>query len=157
MVLCKKRVPFLTRYMKLQPKIKIVEHFAKLLDPRVDRTKQHKLIDIITIAICAVICGAEGWVAIETYGKAKYKWLQQFLELPNGIPSHDTFARIFSRLDPQEFQECFLSWIQSLSKIPEREVIAIDGKTLRGSYDKGKDKAAIHMINAWASESRKTR
>ena len=103
--------------MKLKPKTTIGDHFSNIGDPRVERTKQHKLIDIITIAICAVICGADSWVAIETYGRAKQQWLQQFLELPNGIPSHDTFARVFARLDPQQFQECFLSWIKSVSKI----------------------------------------
>lgn len=140
--------------MKLKPKITIADHFRNIDDPRVERTKQHKLIDIITIAICAVICGADSWVAIETYGVAKYKWLQQFLELPNGIPSHDTFARVFARIDPQQFQECFLCWIKSVSKINEGEVIAIDGKTLKHSYDKGEEKGAIHMVSAWATANR---
>lgn len=140
--------------MKLKPKITIVDHFRNIDDPRVERTKQHKLIDIITIAICAVICGADSWVAIETYGVAKYKWLQQLLELPNGIPSHDTFARVFARIDPQQFQECFLCWIKSVSKINEGEVIAIDGKTLKHSYDKGEEKGAIHMVSAWATANR---
>ena len=85
--------------MKLRPKITLTDHFAELTDPRIDRTKRDKLIDIVTIAICAVICGADTWVGIETYGQAKYKWLKQFLELPNGIPSHDTFSRVFARLD----------------------------------------------------------
>ena len=137
--------------MKLKPKTTIADHFSNIDDPRVERTKQHKLIDIITIAICAVICGADSWVAIETYGRAKYEWLQQFLELSNGIPSHDTFARVFARIEPQQFQECFLSWIKSISKITEGEVIAIDGKTLKHSYDKGTDKGAIHMVSAWAT------
>jgi predicted transposase YbfD/YdcC len=140
--------------VKLKPKITISDHFAELKDPRVERTKQHKLIDIVTIAICAVICGADSWVAIETYGQAKQQWLQQFLELPNGIPSHDTFARVFARMDPQQFQSGFLSWIKSVSKITEGEVIAIDGKTLKHSYDKGSDKGAIHMVSAWATASR---
>lgn len=140
--------------MKLPPKITIADHFSNLEDPRVERTKRHKLIDIITIAICAVICGADGWVSIETYGQAKKEWLQQFLELPNGIPSHDTFARVFARIEPQQFQNCFLSWVKSVSKIIEGEVIAIDGKTLRHSYDKGADKGAIHMVSAWATSNR---
>ena len=93
--------------MKLKPKITIADHFCEIDDPRVERTKQHKLIDIITIAICAVICGADSWVGIETYGRAKYEWLKQFLELPNGIPSGDTFCRVFSRLDPKEFRALF--------------------------------------------------
>ncbi len=140
--------------MKLKPKTTISDHFSNIDDPRVERTKQHKLIDIITIAICAVICGADTWVGIETYGQAKYEWLKKFLELPNGIPSHDTFSRVFARLNPQQFQEGFLNWVKSISKITQGEVIAIDGKTLRHSYDTGADKGAIHMVSAWATENR---
>lgn len=147
-------IVFTTQTVKLPPKITIADYFSDLEDPRVERTKQHKLIDIITIAICAVICGADNWVSIETYGQAKHQWLQQFLELPNGIPSHDTFARLFARIDPQQFQSCFLSWVKSVNKITEGEVIAIDGKTLRHSYDQGADKGAIHMVSAWATASR---
>lgn len=139
--------------MKLKPKITIADHFAQMEDPRVERTKQHKLIDIITIAICAVICGADTWVAIETYGRAKYEWLKKFLELPNAIPSHDTFARVFARLNPEQFQQCFLNWIKSISKITQGEVIGIDGKTLRHSYE-GADQGAIHMVSAWATANR---
>ena len=140
--------------MKLKPKITIADHFADIEDPRVERTRQHKLIDIITIAICAVICGAEGWTDIETYGLAKHEWLKQFLELPNGIPSHDTFARLFARLNPQQFQQCFLNWIRAIKKMTSGEVIAIDGKSLRHSYDKEAGLNAIHMVSAWATESR---
>ncbi len=140
--------------MKLKPKITIADHFSAIDDPRIERSKQHKLIDIITIAICAVICGAQGWTDIETYGVTKYEWLKQFLELPNGIPSHDTFARVFGRLNPQQFQQCFLDWIKAINKTTEGEVIAIDGKALRHSYDKGADKKAIHMVSAWATENR---
>jgi predicted transposase YbfD/YdcC len=140
--------------MKLPPKITIADHFKDLEDKRVERTKRHKLIDIVTIAICAVICGVDSWVLMEAYGKKKEEWLKQFLELPNGIPSHDTFARVFARIDPQQFQNCFLSWIKSINKITEGEVIAIDGKTLRHSYDKGKEKGAIHMVSAWATNNR---
>jgi predicted transposase YbfD/YdcC len=123
--------------MKLKPKITIADHFCDLENPRIERTKHHQLIDIITISICAVICGADTWVDIESYGRAKYEWLKKFLELPNGIPSHDTIARVFSRLNPEEFQKCFLSWIQSISCFNPGEVIAIDGKTLRHSYAGG--------------------
>lgn len=140
--------------MKLKPRITIADYFSAIDDPRIERSKQHKLIDIITIAICAVICGAEGWTDIETYGVTKYEWLKQFLELPNGIPSHDTFARVFGRLNPQQFQQCFLDWIKAINKLTEGEVIAIDGKALRHSYDKGADKKAIHMVSAWATENR---
>ena len=140
--------------MKLKPKITIADHFSEVEDPRVERTRQHNLIDIITIAICAVICGADTWVDIETYGKSKYSFLKQFLELPNGIPAHDTFSRVFARLNPEQFQQCFLNWIKSISNITSGEVVAIDGKTLRHSYDKGADKKAIHMVSAWATSQR---
>lgn len=140
--------------MKLPPKITIADHFKDLEDKRVERTKKHKLIDIVTIAICAVICGADSWVLMEAYGKTKQEWLKKFLELPNGIPSHDTFARVFAIIEPQQFQNSFWNWIKSINKITEGEVIAIDGKTLRHSYDKGKDKGAIHMVSAWATNSR---
>ncbi|WP_243146768.1 ISAs1 family transposase [Scytonema sp. UIC 10036] len=159
--------------MKIKPKITIAEHFADLSDPRRDRTKRHLLIDIITIAICAVICGASSlgsnrnlWKSqaemVETVFRVT-KWytlrVRQFPaegDPPSGLvsPSHDTFARLFSRINPQEFQECFFQWIQSISKTTESEIIAIDGKSLKGSYEKGKDKAAIHMINAWATANR---
>ena len=111
-----------------------LEHFANLKDPRIEISKEHLLKDVIAIAILAVLSGADGWVAIEAYGNAKYEWLKSFLELPNGIPSHDTIARVFSRLKPEQFQKCFLSWIQSISCSTPGEVIAIDGKTLRHSY-----------------------
>nr|WP_225226340.1 ISAs1 family transposase [Komarekiella delphini-convector] len=123
-------------------------------DPRIDRTKRHKLIDILTISICAVICGADSWVAIETYGCAKYEWLKTFLELPNGIPSHDTFARVFAQLNPQQFQECFISWMKSVYKITEGEVVAIDGKTLCGSYDHNSEQNAIQIVSAWATTNK---
>ncbi len=140
--------------MKLRPKITLIDHFNQLTDPRIDRTKEHKLIDIVVIAICAVICGADGWVGMETYGKAKYKWLKRFLKLPNGIPSHDTFSRLFARLEPEEFQESFICWVQSLSNSIPGEIISIDGKTLRHSYDKANNKKAIHMVSAWANSQK---
>ncbi len=127
------------------------QHFTALSDPRIDRTKEHLLIDIIAIAILAVISGADGWVGIETYGKAKYEWLKEFLELPNGIPSHDTFSRVFSKLDPHEFQQGFLSWVNSISEKLEVEVIAIDGKTLKQSYDRNHQQKALHIVSAWSS------
>ncbi|WP_041555354.1 ISAs1 family transposase [Nostoc sp. PCC 7524] len=140
--------------MKLKPKITIADHFVQMSDPRIDRTKLHKLIDILTIAICAVICGADSWVAIELYGCTKYEWLKTFLELTNGIPSHDTFARVFAQLNPQQFQECFLNWMKSVHKITDGEVVAIDGKTLCGSYDKNSDQSAIQMVSAWATTNK---
>lgn len=140
--------------MKLKPKNGIAEHFETVTDPRIERTKDHLLLDILTISILAVICGADGWVGIATYGKAKESWLKTFLALPNGIPSHDTFARVFACLDPEQLQAAFLSWVRSISRLTAGEVIAIDGKTARRSYDKGKGKGAIHMVSAWASQNR---
>jgi predicted transposase YbfD/YdcC len=136
--------------MKNTPLNKLEEHFSGVSDPRIDRTKDHLLIDIISIAICAIISGAEGWVDIENYGKNKFDWLQTFLELPNGIPSHDTFGRVFSLLDPKEFQEGFRSWIASIQELTKGEIVAIDGKQLRGSHDDYLGKNAIYMVSAWA-------
>jgi predicted transposase YbfD/YdcC len=132
----------------------IYEYFATVTDPRVERTKLHLLMDILVIAICAVICGADTWVEMETYGRAKEKWLRQFLALPNGIPSHDTFARVLARLKPDELQHCFLRWMQAVSEVTQGEVVAIDGKTLRRSFDRASGKSAIHMVSAWASANR---
>jgi predicted transposase YbfD/YdcC len=132
----------------------ILTHFGGLEDPRDMRGKEHLLIDIITIALCAVISGAEGWEDIAEYGRAKQEWLSTFLELPNGIPCADTFGRVFARLDPEQMQSCFVSWVNAISNLLETEVVAIDGKTLRHSDDKGCGKAAIHMVSAWASANR---
>ena len=131
--------------------LSIREHFESLPDPRIDRQKRHNLIDITTITICAVICGAEAWTHIEEFGKAKEDWFRTFLELPNGIPSHDTFGRFFSLLDPQAFQETFLQWVQSVNDVFKGQVVAIDGKCLRRSHDRNKNKSAIYMVSAWAS------
>jgi predicted transposase YbfD/YdcC len=138
--------------MKLRPKSTIEQHFSEIEDPRVDRTKRHLLIDIITLTLCAVIGGAETWEEIEIYGNCQYKWFKKFLVLPNGIPSHDTFNRVFARLDPEQLQKCFLAWVQSISSLVEGEIVAIDGKTLRHSYDKNKNKKAIVMVSAWAQQ-----
>lgn len=129
----------------------IDKHFSKLKDPRIDRQKRHKLIDIITIGICAVIGGADTWNEIEQYGKCKYEWFKTFLELPNGIPSHDTFNRVFVFLSPKGFQQCFIDWIQSVYELTRGQVVPIDGKALRGSHDRSCGKGAIHMVSAWAS------
>lgn len=140
--------------MQEKKAVAIVEHFKNIEDPRIDRGKLHNLMDIIAIAICAVICGADTWEDIELFGEAKHEWLKQFLELPNGIPSHDTFGRVFSIISPVEFQRSFLNWIKAISESIEREVVAIDGKTSRRSYDRGKGKGAIHMVSAWATANR---
>jgi predicted transposase YbfD/YdcC len=132
----------------------IHEYFATVTDPRVDRTKLHLLLDILVMAICAVICGADTWVEMEAYGRAKEQWLRQFLPLPNGIPSHDTFARVIARLKPEEGQHCFLRWRQAGSEVTQGEVVAIDGKTLRRSFEWATGKSAIHLVSAWASANR---
>jgi predicted transposase YbfD/YdcC len=133
---------------------RIGAYFAELNDPRVERTRLHELLDILVIAICAVICGADSWVEMEAYGRAKEKWLRQFLALPHGIPSHDTFARVLARLKSEELQQCFLRWMQAVSEVTQGEVVAIDGKTLRRSFDRATGKGAIHMVSAWASANR---
>jgi predicted transposase YbfD/YdcC len=136
--------------MRKKPLEAIEAHFSKVSDPRVERTKEHKLIDMIAIAICAVVCGAEGWVDIELFGKSKLPWLKTFLELPNGIPSHDTFGRVFARIDAAQFQLAFSEWVWSVNDILQGQIINIDGKQLRGSKDKGLGKRAIYMVSAWA-------
>lgn len=130
---------------------KLKKHFSLLPDPRKNRRKLHLLTDLIVISICAIICGAEYWTEVERFGKCKKKWFKSFLTLPNGIPSHDTFGRFFSKLDPVDFQKCFLSWLDELKKVFGSDIVSIDGKTLRGSFDKANDKAAIHMVSAWST------
>jgi len=132
----------------------IAKHFGKLEDPRVDRTKLHLLSDILTIAICAVICDADGWVDVENYGISKHAWLATFLPLPNGIPSHDTFGRVFARIDPQHFQACFIRWMRDIYRVTTGEVVPIDGKTLRHSFDTQLGLSPIHMVSAWATSNR---
>jgi predicted transposase YbfD/YdcC len=136
---------------------RLYRRFAALDDPRVERTKLHDLLDMITIAICAVICGADDWVQIEQFGNEKREFFDTFLQLPNGIPSHDTFGRVFARINPEQFQACFLEWVQELvcaSGGLLKGVIAIDGKTLCGSRDTPSGKGAIQMVSAWALENR---
>jgi len=116
--------------MPKKPLEAIEEHFSKVNDPRIDRGKEHKLIDMIVIAICAVICGAEGWTDIENFWNSKLPWLKTFLELPNGIPSHDTFGRVFSMLDAQQFQLAFYEWVMAANEIVQGQIINIDGKRL---------------------------
>src|SRR5262249_21747612 len=117
------------------------------------RTKRHKLIDILAIAICASICGADGWDQFELFGKAKYAWFKSFLELPHGIPSHDTFRRVFARIDPDQFRLCFLDWVQSVYQLTRAQAGAIDGNQSRRSHDLPAGKSAINMVSAWASEN----
>lgn len=139
--------------MTAQATTSIGEHFAGLTDPRVERTKRHQLTDIVVIAICAVICGADCWTEVEDFGQAKEGWLRTFLELPNGIPSHDTFGRVFARLEPREFEQCFLSWVRAISELTEGQVVALDGKCLRRSHDERRGQQALCMVSAWAAEN----
>jgi predicted transposase YbfD/YdcC len=131
----------------------IQHHFGTLHDPRIDRCKRHELLDIIAIALCAVLCGADDWTEVEGFGTAKLPWLRTFLALPNGIPSHDTFGRVFARLDPVQFEACFLRWISSLADVLPGTVIAVDGKECRRSHDRRLGKAAITMVSAWAADN----
>lgn len=130
----------------------VLQNFQHLEDPRTGRRRDHNLIDIITIAILALLCGADGFVAIETYGKAKQKWLETFLELPYGIPSHDTFGRIFAQLEPDELEKGFHHWLEIITEKLSVELIHIDGKTLRGSYNRAEKLKALHSVSAWSSE-----
>ena len=148
----------------------LVFHFSIIDDPRLDRTKDHALIDILLIALCAMpldrlgasqrlslpnvlslpkrLCGAEGFVDFEEFGHAKEEFLRSFLALPNGIPSHDTFRRVFALLDPGQFAQCFRNWTESLRRTISAEIVAIDGKTLRRSHDRARGKEPIHMVSA---------
>lgn len=128
-------------------------HFSVIEDPRIDRSKEHLLSDILIIAVCAMLCGAEHFVDFAEFGEAKEDFLRTFLELPHGIPSHDTFRRVFALLDPKEFADCFRRWTEGLRQAVGAEVVAIDGKTLRRSHDRAKGKEPIHMVSAWAREN----
>ncbi len=138
--------------MNTPPPHTLTEHFAELDDPRVRGKCRHNLLDMLVIAVSGIICQAEDWVTIAEFGRAKERWFRTFLELPNGIPSHDTFGRVFARIDPDRFATCFSGWMRSLSDTLG-EVVAIDGKTLRGSYDRDDQRAAIHMVSAWAVDN----
>lgn len=129
----------------------LTEHFALLEDPRAEHLTDHRLIDIIMIAICAIVCGAETWTDIELVGNERVDWLRRFLELENGIPSHDTFGRVFARIDADQFQACFVCWVQAVFHTTKGQVIALDGKQARRSHDRSNDKTAIHLVSAWAT------
>jgi predicted transposase YbfD/YdcC len=132
----------------------LVGYLSIITDPRIERGRRHNLIDILVIAVCAVICGAEGWKDIEDFGLSKEDWFKEFLELPSGVPSHDTFRRIFLILNPVEFQACFMKWVHSVNKeLFKKDIISVDGKTLRGSLDRANEKSALHMISAWSSNA----
>ena len=129
--------------------------FENLTDPRVERTRQHELFDLVVVALCATIAGADGWADIERFGNQRLAWLRTFLTLANGIPSHDTFGRVFSRLDPAQLVACIQQWLDDVGHEIGKH-IAIDGKTVRGSFDKAADKNPLHLLSAWACEARLT-
>lgn len=132
----------------------LIEHFSSLADQRCVLKRRHILQEMIVIAIAAMLCGADGWVAIAAFGRAKQTWLEEFLTLPHGIPSHDTFGRVFGMLEPAAFEACFRAWVESICDLIPGEVVAIDGKTLRRSHNRSKGLAALHVVSAWASANR---
>lgn len=137
--------------MHLHPKTSLIQHLSTIVDPRVNRTKQHELVDILTLAICALLCRAETFNDMEDFGKAKQEWFKTFLALPNGIPSHDTFNRVFQALDPKEFLNAFLNWTQSLRQAIPDEIVAMDGKALRRALDG--EKSVRYIVSAWAEDN----
>jgi predicted transposase YbfD/YdcC len=129
----------------------VVGSFSELKDPRIDRRKRHSLVNILVMSLCATICGAEGWDDFVDYCEGRRKWFETFLDIPNGVPSADTFRRVFERLDPKKFNECFVAFVKGLAKDLTGEVVAIDGKTLRGLVQIAGEKAQIHLVHVWAT------
>lgn len=132
----------------------LMKEFESLEEPRVARTRLHSLNDILVITICGFVCGVDNWVDLQFFAEDREDWFKTFLKLPNGIPSHDTFGRLFGALDPVEFSCCFARWMRGISKVTDGQVVAIDGKTLRRSFDTAGEKAAIHMVSAWATKNK---
>ncbi len=130
------------------------QHFQDLQDPRVERSRKHPLINVVFMAVCGILSGANSFAGIHEFGIDRRSWFARYLDLTNGIPSEDTFGRVMARLDPAAFEKCLLSWIQTVQEVTKDRVVAIDGKTLRGSYDHERDRAAIHMVSAWATENK---
>ena len=162
---CHQASTLLEQKRKIDPKSHVVlsatavtqemhSFFSEIEDPRVQRTRAHLLTDILIIGILSVIAGGKGWEDMETYGLSKSNWLEQFLALPNGIPCPDTFRRVFERINPKVFERCFHKWVQSIVETVGTQVIPIDGKTLKGSYDREQGRSALHLVSAWASEHR---
>jgi predicted transposase YbfD/YdcC len=135
------------------PPVSLLHHFAAVEDPRTGQPTRHPLLDLIGLTLCAVIAGADAWTDIENYGRAKQDWLESFLDLPNGIPSHDTLGRVFAALDPATFQDAFLAWMHAVVNASDGKLIAIDGKALRRSFDTANGKSAIHLVSAWACDN----
>jgi len=137
--------------MQTHPKLSLIEHFKDLADPRIDRTKEHDLIDVLIIAVCCLLCAGESFNDMEDFGRAKEEWFKGFLKLRHGIPSHDTFNRVFQALDPKQFLECFLRWTQSLREAIPQEVVALDGKALRRAMNKSQ--SPRYIVSAWAQSN----
>lgn len=135
------------------PSPSFFSHFATIEDPRMQRTQLHKLGDVLFIAVCATLCGANAFTAMEEFGHSKLDWLKKFLDLPHGIPAHDTFRNVFIAIKPEAFTECFMSWVKALNIPIKNKIVAIDGKTSRASGLKAKGKKALHMVTAWATEA----
>ena len=133
--------------------ISLANGFMVVHDPRIDRAKKHNLVDIIMITLCAIMCGMDGWEEIEVFAEKREEWFKKFLELPNGIPSHDTMHRVFSRINPKELNNVLVKWTGSLNKSVAGKVVAIDGKTLRHSFDAATNKSALHVVSAWVEEN----
>lgn len=138
--------------MQQRPVRSITEYFATIADPRHRRNRHHLLLDILVIGICAATADCEGWEEMEEYARQKEEWLTRFLELPYGIPSHDTFRRVFIQLDPQQLLHAFLQWIEATRETLGATLIAIDGKTVRRSHDSRRKQSALHLVSAWAVE-----
>src|SRR5580698_9604408 len=134
--------------MQKHPKLSLIEHFEKLPDQRVNRTKDHDLIDVLIIALCSLLCAAESFYDMEEFGQAKQDWFKTFLGLRNGIPSHDTFNRVLAALDPEKFLDCVLAWTQSVRRAVGQEIVALDGKALRRAI--GGDGSVKYIVSAWA-------
>ena len=130
------------------------DHFGNLTDPRVERTRKHPLVNILFLAVCGILSGANSFAGIQEFGTDRKQWFARFLDLSSGIPSDDTFGRVLARLNPGEFEKALLGWMQAVQEVTANRLVAIDGKTLRGSYDRHNGKAAIHMVSAWATESK---
>jgi len=139
--------------MRAEQTKSILDYFEDIEDPRMDRTKKHSLMDILVISICAILCGADDFSSIEEFCKARESWFKSFLKLPNGIPSHDTFGRVFSLLEPAKLEACFLQWLRATIKVVKGEMVSIDGKTMCGSSGRLDTGSAVHMVSAYASEA----
>ena len=142
--------------MPAPPVARIGDYFAHVVDPRVERTKRHQLLDIIAVALCAVLAGADNWVEIAQFGRERIDWLRAFLPLPNGVPSHDTFGRVFAALDPGQFEQGFRAWVAEAVGLRAGDGVAVDGKLLRGSHDRPTGQGMLHLVSAWAREHRLT-